>query len=139
MRSMPASALAVSRRRTGQRLFVLALLLLFTAVAAQYTYKIKDNLHRSAFLRWREQILQLESVDIYRAYQYPNPPIMALMLRPLAELEPLTGALLWFFLKVSLALLSLAGAFRLTETQPAPFPPCAKPSPPILILPPPPA
>src|SRR5260370_2083446 len=124
MRSMPASALAVPR--TGQRLFVLALLLLFAVVAAQYAYKIRDNLHRSAFLRWREQILQLESVDIYRAYQYPNPPIMALMLRPLAELEPLTGALLWFFLKVSLALLSLAGGFLLIETETAPFPSCAE-------------
>src|SRR5260370_20211922 len=134
MRSMPASALAVPR--TGQRLFVLALLLLFAVVAAQYAYKIRDNLHRSAFLCWREQILQLESVDIYRAYQYPNPPIMALMLRPLAELEPLTGALLWFFLKVSMALLSLAAVFRLVETEAMPFPPWAKALAAVLSLPP---
>ena len=123
---MHAPALSASYRVTGQRLFVLALLLLFVVVAAQYTYKIKDNLRRSAFLRWRDQILQLETVDIYRAYQYPNPPIMALMLRPLAKLEPLTGALLWFFLKVSMALLSLAAVFRLIETESQPFPPWAK-------------
>jgi hypothetical protein len=93
-------------------------------------------LRRSAFLRWRDQILQLETVDIYRAYQYPNPPIMALMLRPLAKLEPLTGALLWFFLKVSMALLSLAAVFRLIETETQPFPPWAKAVAALLSLPP---
>jgi len=133
---MHAPALSASYRVTGQRLFVLALLLLFVVVAAQYTYKIKDNLRRSAFLRWRDQILQLETVDIYRAYQYPNPPIMALMLRPLAKLEPLTGALLWFFLKVSMALLSLAAVFRLIETESQPFPPWAKAVAALLSLPP---
>jgi len=52
---------------------------------------------------------------------------MALLLRPLALIEPpWIGALIWFFAKVVMALLALAGVFRLVESGGTPFPPWAK-------------
>src|SRR5690242_12973408 len=90
-----------------QRWFVIGLLVLFIALSVQYTIKVLE--HRSAFIRWREQLLQLDSGDnIYDHYVYPNPPIMALVLKPLADIEPaFVGALLWYYLKVGMALASL--------------------------------
>src|SRR5438128_10949342 len=102
---MDASALT-ARPAHGRRLFVLALMLLFAALGAQYTFKALH--HRSAFVRWREQILQLDSgTNIYERFAYPNPPVMALLLRPLAEMEPVAGALTWFCLKTVMPLLAL--------------------------------
>src|SRR5262245_56526152 len=104
----------------SQRTFVLALLALFAVVSIQYTVKALDTRNgrqdRSAILRWREQLLDLDSGEnIYQRYTYPNPPIMALLLRPLAELPPLAGALTWYFLKVGMALYACAVVFRMVQ------------------------
>jgi hypothetical protein len=115
----------------SQRTFVLALLALFAVVSIQYTVKALDTRNgrqdRSAILRWREQLLDLDSGEnIYQRYTYPNPPIMALLLRPLAELPPLAGALTWYFLKVGMALYAFAAVFRMIQEPGRPFPPWAK-------------
>jgi hypothetical protein len=115
----------------SQRAFVIGLLGLFVAVSFQYSLKVLDARHgvqsRSAIQRWREQLLHLDSGEnIYERFTYPNPPIMALMLRPIADLPPLAGALTWFYLKVAMALLAFAMIFRVIETEQAPFPPWAK-------------
>src|SRR5262249_10644610 len=81
---------------------------------------------RGAISRWREQILQVDDEDIYRRYNYPNPPVMALLLRPIAELPPLAGALAWFYLKVGMTLLALHWTFRIVEAGGRTFPPWAK-------------
>jgi hypothetical protein len=107
-----------------QRWFVIALLLFFVALSVQYT--IKARAHRSAILRWRPQLHQLSEENIYERFTYPNPPIMALILEPLAHLPPLAGSLAWFYLKVGMALLSLVWVFRLVESVGVPFPPWAK-------------
>jgi hypothetical protein len=109
-----------------QRWFVVGLLVLFLGLSVQYT--IKALQHRSAFIRWREQLLALDAGDnIYDHYVYPNPPIMALVLKPLADIEPAyAGALVWYYLKVGMALASLYWVFRLVEGQGVPFPPWAK-------------
>lgn len=85
---------------------------------------------KTAFLRWRTQVLGDETPgrgaipglkrgdDIYRHYNYPNPPIMALILWPLMELPPVTGALAWYFLKVAMAAAALVWAFRLCGPMP---------------------
>jgi hypothetical protein len=114
-----------------QRTFVAALLVVFAAVSVQYTLKALDlrngRQDRSAILRWREQLLQLDSGEnIYQRFTYPNPPIMALLLRPLAELPPLAGALVWYYLKVAMALYAFAAVFRLVEAPGRPFPHWAK-------------
>jgi hypothetical protein len=121
MASAPLEPLSAAR----QRLFVLLLLLLFAAVSVQYTYKALHE--RSAFQRWRDQILLLDDGEmIYQRFAYPNPPIMALILKPLVALPPLAGALCWFYCKVAMALVSLAWVFRLVEDPARPFPPWAK-------------
>jgi energy-coupling factor transporter transmembrane protein EcfT len=109
------------------RQFGVALALVIVAVSIQYTVKVLDlrngKQDRSAILRWREQLLQLDSGDnIYEHFTYPNPPIMAMMLRPLAELPPIAGALTWYYLKVALAVLSFALIVRMIGTEEQPFP-----------------
>jgi hypothetical protein len=125
MRSIISRLAAVTPRQ-----FALFLTLLILAVSLQYTFKVLDlrngKQDRSAILRWREQLLQLDSGEnIYERFTYPNPPIMALMLRPLAELPPIAGALTWFYLKVALAVLSFVMIVRMIGTEAEPFPPWA--------------
>jgi hypothetical protein len=111
------ATLAETRRLP--RLFTLIVLGIVLLSGITYTHKALQN--RSAFLRWRDQILQLDDgVNIYERYQYPNPPIMAMLLTPLAQLPPLAGALLWFSIKVLMAAASLwAGLHILTRNGPA--------------------
>ncbi len=97
-----------------------------------------DTQTRTAFLRWRPQILGdetpgrgpmpglIQGDDVYRLYHYPNPPILALTLWPLAVLPATVGAMLWFFLKVGMAGLALLWAFRLCEAAGRPMPDWAK-------------
>ena len=105
--------------------WLLGLVLLLGLLSVQYYFKVEDD-HRSAILRWRPQILQLADADIYKHFSYPNPPIMALLLRPLVELPPRAASLTWFYLKVGMTLVSLAWAFRLVEAHGLPFPSWAK-------------
>jgi hypothetical protein len=125
MRSIVSRLAAVTPRQ-----FALFLTLLILAVSLQYTFKVLDlrngKQDRSAILRWREQLLQLDSGEnIYERFTYPNPPIMALMLRPLADLPPIAGALTWYYLKVGLAVLSFIMIVRMIGTEAEPFPPWA--------------
>ena len=117
---------AASPWTSAQRWFVIGLLVLFIALSAQYTAKVLSN--RSAFVRWKAQLEGLDSgVNIYDVYVYPNPPIMALLLKPLTDIEPpFAGALLWYYLKVGMALASLYWVFRLVEGNGPAFPPWAK-------------
>jgi hypothetical protein len=126
---MKAGMVARTFSLNRQHWFVLALLLFFVGLSVQYGSKAFDgrSTSRSAFERWRNQILELDrGTDIYRSFNYPNPPIMALMLYPLAVLPPPLGALCWFYLKVGMALAAMVLVFRLVETPDRPFPPWAK-------------
>jgi hypothetical protein len=128
---MPLSSLTRRLPAVSQRGFLVALLALFAAVSVQYTAKIVDlrngRQDRSAILRWRDQLQQLDGGEnIYDRYTYPNPPIMALLLRPLADLPPLAGALCWYYLKVGMALFAFTAVFRLVEEPGRPFPAWAK-------------
>jgi hypothetical protein len=112
-----------------ERWLLIALLLFFVALSVQYAMKAAKSDHRTAIQRWREQILGLtEGEDIYQRYNYPNPPIMALILTPVANLPEWTGvpplvcALVWFYLKVGMTLLALRWVFRMVEAPDRPFP-----------------
>jgi hypothetical protein len=112
-------------RAVAQRWFILALLLLFVGLSVQYSYKVGKD--KSAFRRWQPQLLGLENGEnLAQTYQYPNPPVMALLLYPLAKLPPVAAALLWFYIKVGMTLLALHWVFRLVETEDRPFPPWAR-------------
>jgi hypothetical protein len=113
----PTAALTPSLRR---RVFLFALTLILVLVALQYFFKARDD--RSAFLRWRPQILEIFTTDIYQRYAYPNPPIMALLLWPLAQLPPLAGSFGWFSLKIVFAVLALHWIFHIVAANNVSFP-----------------
>jgi alpha-1,2-mannosyltransferase len=108
---------------TGRIWFILGLLVLFMAVSVSYSLKALHN--RSAFDRWRQMVvLGVESGEDISApqFSYPNPPIMAILLYPLAKMPPMWGALTWFYIKVGLTLLALRWVFQLVESAERPFP-----------------
>jgi alpha-1,2-mannosyltransferase len=102
----------------------LAVVLLVTSL--QYAAKVaKPADHgrqtRSAFLRWRAMILDVfAGANVYVGKnEYPNPPVMAIVLRPFAELPPVVGALAWFYAKVLMAVLAAVWTFRLVAPTPS--------------------
>jgi hypothetical protein len=121
-----------------QRGCAVALVLLFVALSIPYGIKAWHN--GSAFQRWQPQISALsEGVDIAQRYNYPNPPIMALLLYPLARLPAVAqewglsekaastlAALCWFYIKAGLTLLAFRWVFQLVEEPSRPFPLWAK-------------
>jgi hypothetical protein len=112
--------------------------LLFVALSIPYGIKAWHN--GSAFQRWQPQISALgDGVDIAQRYNYPNPPIMALLLYPLARLPAAAhqlglpekaastlAALCWFYIKAGLTLLAFRWVFQLVEEPSRPFPVWAK-------------
>lgn len=110
---------------TRQRLFILAVFLPIAALSVQYTIKAGQH-GKGALDRWREQIKELEEVDIYKQFAYPNPPIMAMILEPFVLLPSPFGALCWFYAKVAMTLLAILWTFALVETPDRPFPSWAK-------------
>jgi hypothetical protein len=121
---MDGNAVTGNFATRAQRWFLGGLLLFFFLLSIQYSYKAVAG--RSAFVRWRSQIEQLDDVDIYQQFNYPNPPIMALLLEGLIRLPPLAGGLAWFYMKVGMALCAFAWVFRMVETPEAPLPLWAK-------------
>ena len=118
----PLNARPVRLVKSGRAWFILGLLALFAVVSVQYSVKVLHN--RGAFTRWEDHILHsLDGVgDGTAPYNYPNPPIMAIVLYPMARMPAPWGALTWFYLKVGMTLLALLWVFRLVETPGRPFP-----------------
>jgi hypothetical protein len=124
---MHAMTIATLRDRVvaaPERAIVVALVVFLSLLSIPYAIKASEQ--RSAIVRWSPQLQLLDEEDIYQRFTYPNPPIMAILLRPLAELPPLTAALLWFYLKVGMTIVALHWVFRLVERQDRPFPTWAK-------------
>jgi hypothetical protein len=108
-----------------QRWFVLGLVLFFVVLSIVYGAKVVRD--KSAIVRWHDQLKHLgDGENAWDRYNYPNPPIMALLLRPLVEMPPNTAAFTWYFVKVGMTLLSLYWVFRLVEQSDQVFPPWAK-------------
>lgn len=100
--------------------FLGTLALVVLLMSLKYAAKIEkpaDNglQSRSAFLRWRSMIHELfAGTNVYvGVHEYPNPPIMAMVLKPFADLPPKVGAMAWFYAKVGMAVLSVLWVFRL--------------------------
>src|SRR5947209_3530996 len=116
------------------RPLLLGLLLYFVLLSIQYGMKAASgDGTSSAIMRWREQLLKFQDgEDIFDKSVYPNPPIMALILTPIATwtdhvgLPPFVAGLGWFYLKVLMTLLTLHWVFRLVESPSSPFPQAAK-------------
>jgi alpha-1,2-mannosyltransferase len=108
------SRLVAFYNRHGRRINWGVALYLMLIAAFFYGQKAADS--RSAFVRWQHQVLQLwDGVNIYSELMFPNPPLMPITLYPLMALPPLTGALLWFAIKVAMTAVSILLCFRMAE------------------------
>ncbi len=102
-----------------------ALALLVLGLAVPYARKAADD--RSAFCRWRSQIQAMgRGQDISATHNYPNPPVMAVVLEPLVHLPPVVGAVSWYVLKAGMAALCMWWAISLIQAGGAPFPAWAR-------------
>ncbi|MFO0936022.1 MAG: hypothetical protein U0798_05830 [Gemmataceae bacterium] len=71
------------------------------------------NVARARRLRWKPQIEALgQQTNIYEAFNYPNPPIMALILRPIVALPPSSPPRRAGFLKVAMAAIMVFWSIR---------------------------
>ena len=107
------------------RLFLAAVGVFVVVLGVRHARKVADD--RSAFRRWQPQIQALdEGVDLSAKFNYPNPPIMAVLLEPLAWLPPVPAAMTWFAFEVVFAGLSLFWVIRLVEARGVPMPDWAR-------------
>jgi alpha-1,2-mannosyltransferase len=82
--------------------------------AAFYYEKAADN--RSAFVRWRPQVLEFWSgVNVYDEMNFPTPPIMPITLYPLMVLPTVAGAMCWFAIKVALTTATLLMCLEIVQ------------------------
>lgn len=118
-------------RRLERRERILAIILGVLLVASFGQYLLISGEDRSAFNRWREQVRGLAGgEDVYERYEYPNPPIMGLILYPISLLPRFSvggaifdlGALTWYLLKVAMAALSILWVVRCVSADGPPFP-----------------
>ena len=108
-----------------QHWLTVALVFVFAVIYTQYALKLQHSEHgmRSAFLRWKTQLEDLDDgVNVWDKYAYPNPPIMALILKPFLRLPPTLGASLWFGCKALLAFAAILGVLSLLDSPERPFP-----------------
>ncbi len=96
--------------------------IIFTVAAVLYFGKASDD--RSAFVRWRPQVLQLmQGVNIYDKMFYPNPPILPITFYPLMVLPTVVGAMIWFFLKIAMTFASVRMCFAMVKETGKTIPP----------------
>jgi alpha-1,2-mannosyltransferase len=89
---------------------------LITAIGAGLVYADKAADDRSAFIRWRHQVLQFwDGVNIYDDMMFPNPPIFPITLYPFARLPKIEGAVAWFVLKAAMTTVSIWLCFRMAR------------------------
>jgi len=108
--------------RHGRRAVWIAALI--TIIGAGMIYADKAAEDRSAFIRWRHQVLpmMMEGVNFYDDYFFPNPPIMPLTLYPLWLMPPVEGAMAWFAIKALLAAASVVFCLRMVRLGDRPVP-----------------
>jgi hypothetical protein len=117
---------SVPRRGVSGRFSPHVFWILWTAIvliaAAFYYPKAAD--HRSAFVRWRPQVIKFwEGENIYDKMIFPNPPILPITLGPLMALPPVAGAMIWFGIKVVLATIAIVLCLRIVKSPDDAFPP----------------
>lgn len=126
---MVAATMQSGAARMRQHWPIIVLMSLFAVIFCQFLLKMNHTEYgqRSAFLRWRTQLEELDAgVNVWEKYAYPNPPIMVLILKPFHQLPSLLGASLWFACKALLALAAIVGVLTLLDSAERPFPLWAK-------------
>src|SRR5437763_1937702 len=109
----PRAAVNDFDRHFRRAVWIAALMTTFGA-ALVYIDKAADD--RSAFIRWRHQVLQFwDGENIYDEMMFPNPPIFPITLYPLMTLPPVAGAVCWFALKAALTAVAIVLCFRMVR------------------------
>lgn len=113
--------------RLGNGWIIAGLCVIFAVINVQHFFKIRDSERPSsqtAFLRWTPQVRDLDNgVDIWHKYNWPNTPIMAMILKPLMNVEPpFVGSQIWLFLKMACAIASITLVFLMLDRPAHPFP-----------------
>ena len=121
---MVAELSEMDRRNRLSRWVFWSLWTTITLIAAAFYYE-KATEDRSAFVRWRPQVLQFwNGVNIYdNKMLFPNSPLMPITLYPLMRLPTITGAMCWFALKVAMTTASLIMCFRMAQPSDRRLPP----------------
>lgn len=116
---MSSETWSLNPRHENLGLRVLRSFLIIVTLMAVLAYAHKASEDRSAFIRWRYQVLQLmdQGRNIYDREMYPNPPVMPIALYPLMVLPPLMGAVTFFLAKVGLALVSARMVARMAREK----------------------
>ncbi len=109
--------------RLSSRTFSILWAVIVLIAAAFYYTKASED--RSAFVRWRPQVLKFwKGVNIYdNKMNFPTPPIMPITLYPLMTLPTVTGAMTWFAIKVVLTTITLFWCLEVVRPVGRPFPP----------------
>ncbi len=115
------SELSKLERLSGRSFWILWSIIVVIAALFYYGKAAEE---RSAFVRWRPQVLKFwKGVNIYDKMNFPTPPIMPITLYPLMKLPTLTGAMCWFAIKVALTSLTLLLCLEIVKPPGRPFPP----------------
>jgi hypothetical protein len=118
------TGLAEDHRRDRLSAWVFWSLWAFIVVIAAAFYYDKAADHRSAFVRWRPQVLQFwDGVNIYEKMLFPTPPLMPITLYPLMAMPTIAGAMCWFALKVAMTTAALILCFRFIRPRDGTYPP----------------
>ncbi len=120
-------AQVASPRRLGNGWILVGLCVFFAAINAQYILKVANSdrpSSLSAFQRWYPQVREIDSgVNIWKEYNWPNTPIMAVILRQFMSFDsPLWGAQLWLLAKMVCAAVSIWLVFLMLDRPEHPFP-----------------
>jgi alpha-1,2-mannosyltransferase len=108
--------------RFSRQFFWFLWVVVILIAAAFYYPKAAD--HRSAFVRWRPQVLKFwAGENIYDKMLFPNPPILPVTLGPLMALPPVTGAMAWFGIKVGLTTIAVLLCLNMVKGRDRPLPP----------------
>ena len=113
-------------KRLGNGWILAGLCVFFAIINVQHFLKVKnsDRPSQTAFLRWTPQVREIsEGVNIWLKYNWPNTPIMALILKPLMDIDPpIIGSQIWLFAKMIFAVVSIYLVFLMLDRPEHPFP-----------------
>ncbi|QEH38024.1 Polyprenol-phosphate-mannose-dependent alpha-(1-2)-phosphatidylinositol mannoside mannosyltransferase [Aquisphaera giovannonii] len=113
------------RRETLRRFSPYVFWLLWAGIvlvaAAFYYPKAADD--RSAFVRWRPQVLRFwQGENIYDKTFFPNPPILPITVGPLMAMPAAAAAMTWFAIKIALTTVAMVICFRVVRPGSKPYP-----------------
>lgn len=99
----------------------------FVLIGVQHGLKIANSERASsqtAYLRWTPLVRELnQNIDIWQKWNWPNPPMMAMILKPFMDIDPpIVGSQLWLAAKMLCTLLSVWMVIKMLDRPERPFP-----------------